>query len=64
MAGTIRGVTAKYIEGITAMLNLNKIAEQIRQSFATGQPCHVPLMRARELGQLLALLKDEERAAA
>ncbi len=46
------------------MLNLNKIAEQIRQSFATGQPCHVPLMRARELGQLLALLKDEERAAA
>lgn len=46
------------------MLNLNKIADQIRQSFATGKPCQIPLMRVHELGQLLALLKDDERAAA
>jgi hypothetical protein len=46
------------------MLNLNKIAEQIRHAFATGKPCRVPLMRVDELGQLLALLEDDERAAA
>lgn len=46
------------------MLNLNKIAEQIRLAFATGKPCKVPLMRVHELGRLLDLLEDDERAAA
>lgn len=46
------------------MLNLNKIAEEIRLAFATGKPCRVPMMRVRELGQLMALLEDDERAAA
>lgn len=46
------------------MLNLNKIAEEIRLAFATGKPCWVPLMRVHELGQLLDLLEDDERAAA
>lgn len=46
------------------MLNLNKIAEQIRMAFVAGKPCQVPLMTVREMGQLMALLKDNERAAA
>lgn len=46
------------------MLNLNKVAEQIRAAFITGKPCRVPLMTVRELGQLMVLLKDDERAAA
>ncbi|HCP6903029.1 hypothetical protein [Shigella flexneri] len=46
------------------MHDINKIAEQIRFAFATGRPCRVPLMTVRELGRLLALLQDDERAAA
>lgn len=46
------------------MTDFNKIAEQIRLAFATGKPCKVPLMTVRELGRVLALLEDDERAAA
>lgn len=46
------------------MLNLNKVAAQIRAAFTTGKPCRVPLMTVRELGQLMALLKEDDRAAA
>lgn len=64
MAGTIRGMTAKQYKGSLAMLNINKVAEQIRQSFASGTPCQVPMMRGHELSQLLDLLKNAERVAA
>lgn len=45
------------------MLDINKVAEQIRRAFATGKPCTVPLMTMRDLGRLLDLLEDNERAA-
>lgn len=46
------------------MPDINKIAEEIRQSFATGQPCTVPMMTVRDLRRLLVLLEDDVRAAA
>lgn len=46
------------------MIDFNKIAEQIRQSFATGKPCTIPLMTVRDLGRVLELLDDGILAAA
>ena len=64
MAGTIRGVTAKPFKGSEAKIDFNKIAEQIRQSFATGKSCTIPLMTVRDLGRVLDLLDDGILAAA
>ena len=46
------------------MLDFNKIAGQIRQAFATGVPCTIPLMTVRELGRVLDLLDDGPPATA
>jgi hypothetical protein len=64
MAVTIRGRPPNHFEGSEAMIDFNKIAEQIRQSFATGKPCTIPLMTVRDLGRVLDLLDDGVLAAA
>lgn len=46
------------------MNNISKIAATIRNSFATGKPCKVPVLSNRELGELLSLLDDNHKAAA
>ena len=46
------------------MIVFNKVAETIRQAFATGKPCTVPLMTVSDLGRVLDLLDDGVLAAA
>lgn len=58
MAATIRGVTDKpFLEDLT-MPNINLIAWNIRHAFATGGRCKVPLMTARDVDRVLALLTE------
>ncbi len=45
------------------MIDFNKIAEQLRRSFATGKPCTIPLMTVRDLGRVLDLLDNGILAA-
>jgi hypothetical protein len=41
------------------MPDFNKIAEQIRRAFTTGERCKVPLLTFRDMDRVLALLGED-----
>lgn len=44
------------------MANLNNIAASMREAFATGTPCRVPMLKGKDFAQLLRILGEVPQA--